>query len=64
MDALLRAMQAHDIDGDGRRVTRNRLCYDDRRRLTGNPLPDLRTAVERILEQYTQFEGRMLAVRG
>jgi len=38
--------------------------YDDRRRLGGNPLDDLRTANERILAQYSQFEGRTLAVRG
>jgi hypothetical protein len=38
--------------------------YDDRRRFSGNPLDDLRTAAERILAQYTDFEGRTLAVRG
>ena len=42
----------------------NRRQYDDRRRLAGNPLPDIRTANERVLEQYTEFEGRTLAVRG
>ncbi len=40
------------------------LVFDDRRRLAGLPLGDLRTAQERILEQYSQFEGRTLAVRG
>ncbi len=45
----------------------DQFVYDDRRRLSGDPIEDragLRAAVERILEQYTVFEGRTLAVRG
>jgi class 3 adenylate cyclase/ketosteroid isomerase-like protein len=40
------------------------LVYDDRRRFRGNPLTDTRAGLERILEDYTSFEGRTLAVRG
>ena len=62
-DDAYRAAQAHDADGIA-------VCYaesfvfDDRRRLGGNPIDDVRTAQERILAQYNQFEGRTLAVRG
>ncbi len=41
--------------------------YDDRRRLSGDPIDDrgtLRATVERIAAQYTKFEVRTLAVRG
>jgi hypothetical protein len=38
--------------------------YDDRRRLSGNPIRDLRAATEQILTQYSQFETYGLAVRG
>ena len=38
--------------------------YDDRRRLAGHPIVDLRSAVEGILAQYNRFDGRTLAVRG
>jgi hypothetical protein len=38
--------------------------YDDRRRLSGRPLDDLRSAVEGIMAQYNHFDGRILAVRG
>ena len=41
--------------------------YDDRRRLSGDPITDsagIRAANERILEQYNAFEVRTLAVRG
>ena len=62
-EAVLRAMQARDTDGTAACYSEP-LVYDDRRRLAGNPLPDLHTASERVFEQYTQFEGRMLAVRG
>ena len=62
-DALWRAGRAHDVDvmvG----CYAEPFEYDDRRRLRGNPLVDLRMAAERILTQYTEFEGRTLAVRG
>ena len=38
--------------------------YDDRRRLGGNPIDDIRSAHERVVAQYSRFEGRTLAVRG
>ncbi len=41
--------------------------YDDHRRLSGDPIVGLtamRAALERIFEQYSQFELRVLAVRG
>ena len=41
--------------------------YDDRRRLSGNPVHDgrtMRTAIERFFAQYNRFGDRMLAVRG
>ena len=49
------------------RVYSDQFVYDDRRRLSGDPIEGaggLRTATERILEQYSVFEGRTLAVRG
>ena len=45
----------------------DRFTYDDRRRLSGEPIDDraaLLAAIERILAQYKQFEVRTLAVRG
>ncbi len=41
--------------------------YDDRRRLSGDPIVGLdamRRAIERIFDQYTNFDFRTLAVRG
>ena len=41
--------------------------YDDRRRISGDPVQDrdtLRLIQQRIVEQYSNFEGRTLAVRG
>ncbi|OBG34540.1 adenylate cyclase [Mycobacterium alsense] len=41
--------------------------YDDRRRLSGDPINDraaLLAAGERVLAQYKRFEARILAVRG
>ncbi len=66
MDRIGSAMRAHnsqaatDIYADG-------FTYDDRRRLSGDPIDDRATllaTVERIFTQYTQFEVRTLAVRG
>ena len=48
-------------------ATRDPFEYDDRRRLSGDPIeavPRCATAVERIREQYPHFEWRTLAVRG
>ena len=57
------ALRARDVDG-ALRVFSNNFVYDDRRRMGGNPLGDLRTALERITQQYSVFEWRTLAVRG
>jgi hypothetical protein len=41
--------------------------YDDRRRLSGGPIRSLaavRTAAERIAQQYSRFDARTLSVRG
>jgi ketosteroid isomerase-like protein len=62
-DAVGRALQAHDVDGAVAPYSIS-LVYDDRRRFGGNPLGDLRAATERILEQYSAFEFRTVAVRG
>ena len=64
--ALASAGRAKDVDAmfgwysDG-------FTYDDRRRLSGDPITTsaaLRLAQERILEQYSRFDFRTLAVRG
>lgn len=57
------AANAHDVDAMVRQYSEH-FEYDDRRKLAGNPLPDVRSGVERILAQYNHFEGRTLAVRG
>ena len=57
------ALQARDADAAAACFAEP-FVYDDRRRLGGNPIEDVRTANERILAQYTHFEGRTLAVRG
>ncbi|MDT5281832.1 MAG: hypothetical protein QOJ20_3027 [Mycobacterium sp.] len=65
-DGLIRAMQARDVDGAVGAYS-DQLVYDDRRRLSGDPIEGragLRAATERIFEQYSLFEGRTLAVRG
>jgi ketosteroid isomerase-like protein len=62
-DAMVAASQGHDVDA----MTS---CYaqpfdfDDKRRLGGYPLTDLRAAAEQILAQYKHFAARTLAVRG
>ena len=64
--AVASAGRARDVDAmfgwysDG-------FTYDDRRRLSGDPITTaaaLRLAQERILEQYSRFDYRTLAVRG
>ena len=62
-DAIRRAGLARDLDGLATWYSPS-LVYDDHRRLSGLPIDDMRTAVERIMEQYNQFEMRSLAVRG
>jgi hypothetical protein len=60
------ALRAHDLDGLIA-VYSDRFEYDDRRRLSGDPIGNgaaMRAAIERILEQYSHFEWRTLAVRG
>jgi class 3 adenylate cyclase/ketosteroid isomerase-like protein len=66
VNALYRAFRANDADGVLRCFS-DRLVYDDRRRLSGDPVRgqvELRAAAARILQQYNDFEFRLLAVRG
>ena len=66
LDTACRALQAHDVDG-AVAVHSERIVYDDRRRLSGDPIEDLaalRVASGRLLEQYGSLEWRTLAVRG
>ena len=66
VDAALLAMQADDVDS-AVTVHSDRFVYDDRRRLSGDPIEGiagLRKASERLLEQYPHVEWRTLAVRG
>ena len=44
--------------------SRTQFVYDDRWAVGGDPPDEVRAAVERIFEQYSQFEGQTLAVRG
>lgn len=65
-DVSLRAMQAHDAHGAVATLS-DRFVYDDRRRLTGDPIEgadELQAAIARLLEQYPNVEWRTLAVRG
>ena len=51
------AMRAHDVDGT-LECCSDRLVYDDRRRLSGDPIrgrDELRAAFERVFTQYTPF---------
>jgi ketosteroid isomerase-like protein len=60
------AMRAHDADG-ALECSSDAFLYDDRRNINGDPIRDrggLRAGLARILEQYTDFETRVLAVRG
>ena len=64
--AMANALRANDIDAAFVHLSEG-YEYDDRRRLSGDPihgLAELRVAVERILAQYNRFEWRTLAVRG
>ncbi len=64
--SLLRAVEARDADAAAE-VYADQFVYEDRRRLSGDPIVDhagMRAAVERIYEQFSVFDGRTLAVRG
>ncbi|MEY2433790.1 MAG: hypothetical protein QOC92_3515, partial [Acidimicrobiaceae bacterium] len=66
LPALLTAVRSRDVDGTLSAFS-DGFVFDDRRRITGDPIVGLtamRAAIERIFEQYTQFEFRVLAVRG
>jgi hypothetical protein len=66
VEAGFLAMRSHDIDGLVA-VYSDRFDYDDRRRLSGDPIDSpaaLRAAAARIVEQYPNMECRILAVRG
>jgi len=64
--AFTKAMQARDTD-DFMSFCSDRIVYDDRRRLSGDPIhgdAEIRAAFERVVQQYNNFECRILAVRG
>lgn len=63
VENLFRLMQARDVDAAAQLAAES-FQYGDHRRLHGNPVGDTRTALARILEDYTSFETRTLAVRG
>ena len=63
LDVLMRAASARDADAMVDCYSEG-FEYDDRRRLSGNPIRDLRATAEQILSQYSQFEACGLAVRG
>lgn len=63
LDALMQAGRARDADAMADCYIGG-FVYDDRRKLSGNPISDLRATAERILSQYNRFEARSLAVRG
>lgn len=61
-----RAMQDGDLETVVARYAEG-FTYDDRRRLTGDPITnhaEMRAAFERIFAQFTTFEYQPLAVRG
>ena len=62
-NAVGRAMRAHNADGAAA-LFADSFVYDDRWAVGGDPPDEVRAAVERIFEQYSQFEGQTLAVRG
>jgi hypothetical protein len=65
-NAAFNALQNRDVDGTMAGYS-ERLEYDDRRRLSGNPITDIdvyRAAVALAMDQYDRFEWRILAVRG
>ncbi|KUI17740.1 adenylate cyclase [Mycobacterium lehmannii] len=62
-DDLWKTMEAREVDAAAA-LFADSFVYDDRRRLAGNPLGETRAALERILEDYSTFESKTLAVRG
>jgi ketosteroid isomerase-like protein len=63
---IVAALQARDVDGAVAPYS-DQVVYDDRRRLAGDSVAghaEMRAATERILQQYSVFENRTLAVRG
>lgn len=65
-DSAWAAMAAHDVEA-AVSVRSDRFTYDDRRRVSGDPIDDaaeLSAASERILGQYPHSAWRTLAVRG
>ena len=66
MDRVESAMHGGDVDATIE-VYAEQFMYDDRRRLSGDPIDDpvqLHKAAERILTQFTHFDVGTLAVRG
>ncbi|WP_235629786.1 nuclear transport factor 2 family protein [Mycolicibacterium novocastrense] len=63
VENLWRLMRLRDTDAAAE-LAADSFAYGDHRRLYGNPVGDTRTALARILEDYTSFEIRTLAVRG
>lgn len=65
-DALVNAMNAHDVDASLDWCSDD-YVFDEHRRISGDPIEGragLKAAVERIFNQFNGFEGRALAVRG
>ncbi len=63
---IVRLMQSGDLDAVASSYS-DQIVYDDRRRLSGDPIVGLdgvRKAFERLREQYSRFEVHTLAVRG
>nr|WP_090343975.1 nuclear transport factor 2 family protein [Mycolicibacterium malmesburyense]CRL75206.1 adenylate/guanylate cyclase family protein [Mycolicibacterium malmesburyense] len=63
---FIRATKEHDVESALAWFS-EQFVYDDRRRLSGDPvvgLDAMRAAMQRVSEQYTQFDFRVLAVRG
>ncbi|MDT5076165.1 MAG: hypothetical protein QOJ80_802, partial [Mycobacterium sp.] len=65
-DKVIKKLLAHEVSSAVAHYA-DEYTYDDQRRLGGDPIGDhvkLHAAVERILAQYTRFEGHVVAVRG
>ncbi len=66
LSEFARATRAHDVEGTLACYS-DQFVYDDRRRISGDPIPGhdaLRAAIARVYAQYTNFEYQVLAVRG
>ncbi|WP_319433046.1 AAA family ATPase [Mycobacterium sp. RTGN5] len=65
-DRVIAAMNSGDVDNAVTQYSDD-VVYDDRRRLSGDPIVGIvavRAAFERLSQQFTRFEVRTLAVRG